>query len=80
MQNAYNSKNNPQKTKKSGALDINALKQAVQSGNMDDFINKNLDSASAQKLKSVLADKAATEKLMATPQAKELMKKFTEGK
>nr|WP_319489520.1 hypothetical protein [uncultured Caproiciproducens sp.] len=33
-----------------------------------------------KKLESVLADKTATEKILSTPQAKELLKQFTGGK
>ena len=60
-------------SKKSG-VDINGLKKAADSGNLDDFINKNLSGEASAKLKSVLSDKAQTEKLLSTPQAKELLK------
>ncbi len=65
--------------KKTG-IDISKMKQAAENGNMDDFINKNLSSDAAKQLKNVLSDKSATEKLLSTPQAKELMKKLMEGK
>jgi hypothetical protein len=55
---------------------INELKQAAQKGEVDDFINKNLSPQATKKLKSILSDKAATDKLLATPEAKELMKKL----
>lgn len=60
-------------SKKSG-VDINGLKQAADNGKLDDFINKNLSNEASSKLKSVLSDKAQTEKLLSTPQAKELLK------
>lgn len=56
------------------------IKQAQENGNLDDFINKNLSSQASAKLKQILSDKQATEKLMSTPQAKELFKKLTENK
>jgi len=60
-------------SKKAG-VDMGKLKQAADSGNLDDFINKNLSGEASAKLKSLLADKAQTEKLLSTPQAKELLK------
>lgn len=60
-------------SKKSG-VDFGKLKQAVDGGNLDDFINKNLSAEASSKLKSVLSDKSQTEKLLSTPQAKELLK------
>ena len=56
------------------------MKEAGEKGQLDDFVNKNLSPEASEKLKSVLSDKAACEKLLSTPQAKELLKKFTEGK
>jgi mannitol/fructose-specific phosphotransferase system IIA component (Ntr-type) len=69
--------NNAQK--KSG-IDINDMKQAANAGKLDDFINKNLSEKATKQLKSILSDKSATEKLLSTPEAKELMKKLMEGK
>lgn len=60
-------------SKKSG-VDINKMKQAADSGKLDDFINKNLSNEASSKLKSVLSNKEQTEKLLSTPQAKELLK------
>ncbi len=60
-------------SKKSG-VDVNKLKQAADSGHLDDFINKNLSNEASSKLKSVLSNKEETEKLLSTPQAKELLK------
>ncbi|MGN0522512.1 MAG: hypothetical protein ACI4IQ_07750, partial [Eubacterium sp.] len=64
--------------KKTG-VDISKMKQAAENGNLDDFINKNLSPDASQQIKNVLSDKSAAEKLLSTPQAKELMKKLMEG-
>lgn len=61
--------------KKSG-VDIDKMKQAAEKGELDEYINKNLSGDLSGKLKDVLSDKAKTEKLLSTPQAKELMKKL----
>ncbi len=64
-----------QNAKKNG-IDVNKMKEAADSGNLDDFINKNLSADATKQLKSVLSNKEAAEKLLSTPQAKELMKKL----
>lgn len=69
-------KNAQQKT----GIDMQKMKQAADSGKLDDFINKNLSSDATKQLKNVLSNKEAAEKLLSTPQAKELMKKLMEGK
>ena len=74
----YNEKNFKQAAQKAN-IDINELKKAAENGNVDDFINKNLSKDASNKLKSILSDKAATEKLLSTPQAKELMDKLMKG-
>ena len=61
-------------------IDVEKMKQAADNGNLDDFINKNLSADASRKLKNVLTNKEAAEKLLSTPQAKELMKKLMEGK
>ena len=57
-------------------FDINEFKKAAEGGKADDFINKKLSSGEAAKLRKILSDKSATAKLLATPEAKELMKKL----
>lgn len=57
-------------------IDIEEMKKAAQQGKIDEFIDKNLSAEATKKLKSVLSDKEATQKLLSTPQAKELLKKF----
>ncbi len=69
-------KNAQQKT----GIDMQKMKQAADNGKLDDFINKNLSTDATKHLKNVLSNKEAAEKLLSTPQAKELMKKLMEGK
>lgn len=69
-------KNAQQKT----GIDMQKMKQAADNGKLDDFINKNLSADATKQLKNVLSNKEAAEKLLSTPQAKELMKKLMEGK
>lgn len=57
-------------------IDVNELKQAVEQGETEDFINRNLSPETAKKLKSVLQDKATMDKMLQTPQAKELFNKL----
>lgn len=52
------------------------LKKAVENKTLDSYINKNLPTDASKKIKAVLSDKAATEKLLGTPEAKALMQKF----
>lgn len=57
-------------------IDMNKMKSAAESGNIDDFIGKNLSPDASKKIKSVLSDKSQAEKLLSTPEAKELLKKL----
>ena len=59
-------------------FDINELKNAAENGRVDDFIDKNLSGNAAKKVKQVLSDKNMMEKMLSTPEAKALFKKFTE--
>ena len=56
--------------------DINELKKSVENGTVDDFIDKKLSPQASQKLKEVLADKSATQRLLDTPEAKALLQKL----
>ena len=56
--------------------DINELKKSVENGNVDDFIDKKLSPQASQKLKEVLADKSATQRLLDTPEAKSHLQKL----
>lgn len=57
-------------------INVDELKKAVQSGNVDSYMNKNLPPDAQRRVKQVLSDKNATEKLLNTPEAKALMQKF----
>lgn len=57
-------------------IDINELKNASQNGNMDDFINRNLSPDASKRLKDILSNKSATEKLLSSQEAKELLNKL----
>ena len=68
------------KMAKNNNININELKQAAENGKVDDFIDKKLSKEASQKIKNILSDKSATEKLRSTPQAKELMNKLLTNK
>lgn len=57
-------------------INVDDLKKAAENGNIDSYINKNLPPDATKKIKQVLSDKSATEKLLNTPGAKALMQKF----
>lgn len=61
-------------------LDISKMKEASEQGRLDDYVSKNLSNDKAKEIKNVLSNKDACEKLLSSPQAKELMKKLMEGK
>ena len=61
-------------------FDVNEMKNAAQNVQLDEFVNKNLSQKATKQLKDVLSNKEACEKLLNTPQAKELMKKLNGGK
>lgn len=64
----------------SSGINIDEMKKAAQNGKIEDYLNKTLSQDTANKLKSILSDKKATEKLLSTPEAKELMNKLKKGK
>lgn len=51
------------------------VKKAAQNKDFSNLFNK-MDPKDAQKIQSVLADKAATEKILASPKAQALIKKL----
>lgn len=57
-------------------INVDDLKKAAENGNIDSYINKNLPPDATKKIKQVLSDKSATEKLLNTPEANALMQKF----
>lgn len=65
-------------SKKTG-VDVSKMKNAAENGKLDDFIGKNLSADASKKLKNVLTDKSAAEKLLSSPEAKELLKNLLKG-
>lgn len=61
-------------------MNLSELEKAVKSGQVDSYLKNNVSADAAQKIKSVLASKEATEKLLQTKEAQALLKKLTEGK
>lgn len=59
---------------------INGVKEQKSSKGAEDFLMKKLNPSQSQRLQEVLSDKDALRQLLSTPQAQELLKKFTEGK
>ena len=57
-------------------INVDDFKKAAENGNIDSYINKNFPPDATKKIKQVLSDKSATEKLLNTPEAKALMQKF----
>ncbi len=55
--------------------DPNKLKDAAQNGKVNDII-KNLNQKDAEKIQKILSDKDAASKLLSTPKAQQLLKKF----
>lgn len=53
----------------------NKIKEAAQNGNVNDII-KNLNQKDAEKIQKILSDKDAASKLLSTPKAQQLLKKF----
>lgn len=56
-----------------------SIENAMNSGSLDKLL-KNLKPGDATRLQNVLMNKDATDKLLATPQAQQLLKKIIEGK
>lgn len=73
-------KENMNELNKKVGFDVSKMKEAADNGKLDEFVNKNLSEKATKQLKDVLSNKEACEKLLSSPQAKELMKKLKEGK
>lgn len=73
-------KKNMNELNKKVGFDVSKMKEAADKGQLDEFVNKNLSEKATKQLKDVLSNKEACEKLLNSPQAKELMKKLKEGK
>lgn len=59
---------------------INGVKEQKDKKGAEDFLMKQLNTNQSKRLQEVLSDRGALEQLLSTPQAQELLKKFTEGK
>ena len=59
---------------------INNIKSKKTNEETEEYLKKNLSSDQNRKLKEILSDRKAIEKLLSSPKAQELLKKFTEGK
>ncbi len=59
---------------------INGIKSKKSKEETENYLKNNLTPDQNKQLKEVLSDKEALKKLLSTPKAKELLKKFTEGK
>lgn len=62
-----------------GEAEKKQVREAMQSGSIDHIL-KNLRPQDSKKLQQVLSDKAAAQRLLATPQAQMLLKKLMEDK
>lgn len=59
---------------------VNGMKNQRNKSEAQDFLMKKLNPDQSKKLQEVLSDRSAMEQLLSSPQAQELLKKFTEGK
>lgn len=57
---------------------INGIKAKKTNEEAQEYLKNNLSSEQNRKLKEILSDKKAIEKLLSTPKAQELLKKFRE--
>ena len=62
-----------------GGADKTKLKSAVDDGRLDKVLNS-LKPGDAAKVQSILSDKEAAEKMLKSPAAQILLRRFTEGK
>ena len=59
---------------------VEKMKKQKDKNEAQDFLRKNLNPSQTKKLQEIMSDKNALQQLLATPQAQELLKKFTEDK
>ena len=59
---------------------IKGIKSKNSDEETQDFLMKNLTPNQNKKLKEILSDKETVKKLLSTPKAQELLKRFTEDK
>lgn len=55
---------------------VNEIKNQKSKEDAQEFLMKKLNKDQTEKLKNVLGDKKALEKMLSTPQAQQLLKKF----
>lgn len=56
------------------------IEQAINNGNWEEFVQKNMNPMQAQTLKKLLENREAADKLLATPQAQNLLEKLLNNK
>jgi peptidyl-tRNA hydrolase len=59
---------------------IDNIKSKKSNEETQEYLMKNLSTEQNQKLKEILSDRKSIEKLLSTPKAQELLKKFREDK
>lgn len=59
---------------------VEKMKNQKDKNEAQDFLRKNLNPSQTKRLQEIMSDKNALQQLLATPQAQELLKKFTEDK
>ena len=59
-------------------INIDELRRAVENGQAEQYIDKNLSAQASQMIKQVLSDKKATQKIIQSPQAKALLEKLNQ--
>ena len=59
---------------------VEKMKKQKDKNEAQDFLRKNLNPSQTKRLQEIMSDKNALQQLLATPQAQELLKKFTEDK
>ena len=59
---------------------IDNIKSKKSNEETQEYLMKNLSAEQNQKLKEILSDRKSIEKLLSTPKAQELLKKFMEDK
>jgi len=59
---------------------VEKMKNQKDKNEAQDFLMKKLNPSQNKKLQEVMSDRTALEQLLSTPQAQELLRKFTEGK
>lgn len=61
---------------KKANISLDELKQASQNGNAEEYLTKKLPKDASDKIKKILNDKDATQKLLSSPQAKKLFEQL----